>query len=86
MHGLYRLNSKDKEITELKVAVTKSQIAETSHNQEISNLKKMAEGKAKLRRKEVEKLQTAVEEAKSDLKSEEELHNAAVSSLHAKFD
>ena len=86
VHGLNRLNAKDKEIADLKAVVAKFQLADGVHKQEVFNLKKSAEDKAKLHKKEVEKLQAALDEAKSDLRSEEELHNAAFSSLQAKFD
>ena len=86
MHGLDRLNAKDKEISELKAVITKYRTIDISRGQELTSLKKKGEEEAKLHKEEVEKLQTALEEVKSDLKSEEELHSAAISLIQAKFD
>ena len=86
VHGLDRLNAKDKEIAELKAVITKYRTIDISRSQEISSLKKKGEEEAKLYTEEKEKLKAALEEAKSDLKSEEELHSAAISSIQAKFD
>ena len=86
IHGLDRLNAKDKEIAELKVVITKYRTLDISRDQELASLKKKSEEEAKLHKEETEKLQMALEEVRSDLKSEEELHSAAISSIQAKFD
>ena len=86
VHGLDRLNAKDKEISELKAVITKYRTNDISRGQELASLKKKGEEEAKLHKEELEKLRTALEEVKSDLKSEEELHSAAVSSIQAKFE
>ena len=53
MHGLNHLKAKDKEIAKLKATVAKFQLAEGSQKQEIVNLKKMVEEKAKIHKREV---------------------------------
>ena len=86
VHGLDRLNAKDKEISDLKAVITKYRTTDITRGQELASLKKKSEEEAKLHQQEMEKLQATLEEVRSDLKSEEELHAAAISSVQAKYD